>query len=159
MIASYVKALPGFTGDARLYRCDPPLDGHGYVVVSAVNAMYTGPETYIFPSDPNGRVTDWGRVEWEFPGQPGSRSGADERRILRERRRVMPVPRSPLEGRYLTRAEFALVQAKAGVTIAQLRGWQRRHACLNAAVEKRIDAAVAAVVAMRGETRLEDDDG
>jgi hypothetical protein len=42
-------------GHARLYRVTPPLadfDGnlHDYVVVSAVEVPYEGPETYIFPA-------------------------------------------------------------------------------------------------------------
>lgn len=72
----------------------------------------------------------------------------------------MPLPHSPMEGRYLTHAEFALVVAKSGATPAQVRGWQRRHACLNSAVEKRIDAAVDEIVNGRGDAKLEGgDDG
>ena len=60
--------LPDFNGHAALYRCEPPLQDydenkHEYVVVSAVHdsCIY---ETYIFPSDITGAVTDW----LELPG-------------------------------------------------------------------------------------------
>lgn len=65
------ERIKGFRGDARLYRLDPPLthndyfDGeitHEYVVVSAANDPYSGPETYIFPADEKGNVTSWGEL-------------------------------------------------------------------------------------------------
>ena len=72
--------LPNFTGDARLYRVEPPIsldnewdedasdETSEYVVVSAVVAMFSGPETYIFPADADGRVTDWGELRGSFRG-------------------------------------------------------------------------------------------
>lgn len=71
----------------------------------------------------------------------------------------MPIPHSPLSGRYLTREEFAIVCARAKVTPPQLRNWQRKGALINAAVEKRIDAAVDEIVNGRGDAKLEDGDG
>ena len=72
----------------------------------------------------------------------------------------MPIPRSHLDGRYLTAVEFEMVRASAKVSPGQLRNWQRRHACLNPAVEKRIDAAVDEIVNGRGDAKLEGgDDG
>ncbi len=63
--ATLVRAhLSGFYGDASLYRLDPPLEGSALVAVSATVAPYTGPETYIFPANSDGSVTDWG----ELPG-------------------------------------------------------------------------------------------
>ena len=67
--AIFVKSLIGFSGEARLYRCDPPMEGHEYVVVSATGTFYgVGPETYIFPGDANGEVTDWGELDGSFRG-------------------------------------------------------------------------------------------
>jgi hypothetical protein len=63
--ATLVKTLDGFNGDARLYRVDPPLEGNEFVVVSAVFA-YSGPETYIFPSDADGEVVSWSELEGSF---------------------------------------------------------------------------------------------
>lgn len=72
--------LPDFAGDAALYRCDPPMQCDyyrdaeyvktttEYVVVSAVNALFTGPETYIFPADTEGNVTSWLELEGSFRG-------------------------------------------------------------------------------------------
>lgn len=36
--------------------------GARFFVVSSVNAMFTGPETLVFPADENGEVTSRGRV-------------------------------------------------------------------------------------------------
>ena len=57
------------TGEMRLYKLDPPLDGSvAYVVVSATVAMFSGPETYIFPADSDGEITDWGELEGSYRG-------------------------------------------------------------------------------------------
>jgi hypothetical protein len=56
-------------GDARHYRTDPPLDGHEYVIVSAVVVEYGyGPETYIFPATATGTVADWGELSGSYRG-------------------------------------------------------------------------------------------
>ena len=53
----------------RTYRLDPPMEAlHEYVVVSAVVAPVTGPETYIFEGDADGNVTDWGELPGSFRG-------------------------------------------------------------------------------------------
>lgn len=73
--------------DARLYRLDPPLAAkdwdtgemvsHEYVRTSATVVMFSGPETYIFPADENGEVTDWGELEGSYKG------GLDHEEALR----------------------------------------------------------------------------
>ncbi len=52
----------------RTYRLDPPLDGSEYVVVSAVVALYSGPETYIFPADETGHITGYGELDGSYRG-------------------------------------------------------------------------------------------
>lgn len=90
MIATYIKDQNDFQGDARLYRVDPPMKGerfdddtdkyetatHVYVIVSAVVAFGQGPETYIFPADAEGKVTNWGELDGSFKG------GLDHARAL-----------------------------------------------------------------------------
>lgn len=56
-----------FSGDARLYRLSEPLEGHTHVIVSAVASVYVT-ETYIFPADESGEVTDWGELPGSFRG-------------------------------------------------------------------------------------------
>ena len=68
MKATFIKELEGFNGEAKMYRLDPQLEGHELVAVSAVIAMFSGPETYIFPCDENGVVTDWGELNGSFRG-------------------------------------------------------------------------------------------
>lgn len=82
-IATFVKQMEGFTGDARLYKLSEaaPVDGDeqgttDYVVVSATVARYGGPETYIFPADEAGDVTSWLEMEGSFRG------GLDHARAL-----------------------------------------------------------------------------
>ena len=39
-----------------------------HVIVSAVVAMFSGPETYIFPANDKGEITDWGELDGSFKG-------------------------------------------------------------------------------------------
>lgn len=70
-----IKYLPkeDWQGDARLYQCNPPMkddrdNNHEYVVISATNVMFSGPETFIFSSDKNGKVTKWGELNGSTKG-------------------------------------------------------------------------------------------
>jgi hypothetical protein len=76
--ATPLKTLDHFTGEAVLYRLDPPLpDSGAYVVVSATVAPFSGPETYIFTANEDGEVTEW----LELPGS--FRGGLDHEQALR----------------------------------------------------------------------------
>ena len=61
--ATKVKDLENPKAMQSLYRLSDRLRGFDYVVVSAVLAPYVH-ETYIFGSDKNGEVLEWG----ELPG-------------------------------------------------------------------------------------------
>jgi hypothetical protein len=63
-IAHKIKSLDGSRGEAILFRMEPPLDGHEYVVVTD---MFI-PETYIFGADPDGTVLDWCELPGSFQG-------------------------------------------------------------------------------------------
>lgn len=70
--------LPGSNGHAALYRLSEPLipesmdenviDVYEYVVVSAVNVPYSGPETYIFAADSDGNIIDFAELPGSFRG-------------------------------------------------------------------------------------------
>ena len=50
------------------YRCEPPYLGeHAYVRISAAYVLGE-PETYIFPANASGKVTDWGELDDSFKG-------------------------------------------------------------------------------------------
>ena len=71
--AKFVKDVSGFTGIAKLYRVSPPVRFNGqkrasWIIVSGVDAMFSGPETYIFPASAKGEVRDWGELEGSFRG-------------------------------------------------------------------------------------------
>lgn len=69
MQATLIKDnLPEFNGSAALYKLAPPLDGNEFVIVSAAEAPYTGPETYIFPASEDGQITDWCELDGSFRG-------------------------------------------------------------------------------------------
>lgn len=81
MQVEFVKNLTGtWKGDARLYKVTPPVpykrDGYSikhkqhssYIVISAVVVMFSDSETYIFPSDKNGEILDWGELPGSFQG-------------------------------------------------------------------------------------------
>ncbi|MEN9491135.1 MAG: hypothetical protein RJA63_1584 [Pseudomonadota bacterium] len=76
-IAQQIKWLDGFNGSAALFNLTPPLlvvgygdvvDTHDFVVVSAADVMFSGPETYIFPADADGNVTNWIELDGSFRG-------------------------------------------------------------------------------------------
>lgn len=59
----------GLRTDGRIYRMEPPLDGHDHVWVSAVFVPFTGPETYIFGWDEGVKdVASWGELEGSYRG-------------------------------------------------------------------------------------------
>lgn len=74
--AKFVKDIGGFTGSAKLYRVSPPVTfSNGtenrktnYIVVSATVAMFSGPETYLFPADNNGKVLGWEELDGSYRG-------------------------------------------------------------------------------------------
>lgn len=66
--ATFVCDLVGWNGRAKLYRVDPPHEGVEHVVVSAVSAPFSGPETYIFPADADGNVTSWLELDGSYRG-------------------------------------------------------------------------------------------
>lgn len=87
--ATHVMEASWGAGEAHVYRCEPPMPIHDfdaedhdivdcssesgcptteYVWVSAANVMYSGPETYIFACDHEGRVTNWGELPGSFKG-------------------------------------------------------------------------------------------
>lgn len=64
--ATKVKEMEGWQGDAAVYRLDPPLDAHEFVVVSSVTLgislpNYRSSETMVFPSDGED-ATDFGEL-------------------------------------------------------------------------------------------------
>jgi len=77
-VAKKIKDLDGWTGRAALYQCDPPMEEHSWddeevashewVIASAAYAMFSGPETYLFPSNEKGEVVDWGELPGSFKG-------------------------------------------------------------------------------------------
>lgn len=66
------ERLPNFNGHANLYWLDPPMEYEDktieYVVVSATNVIFSGPETYIFAADSQGEVEDWEDLPGSFQG-------------------------------------------------------------------------------------------
>lgn len=69
MQATLIKDnLPEFNGSAALYKLDPPLDGNEFVIISAAEVPYTGPETYIFPASEDGQIAEWMELDGSFRG-------------------------------------------------------------------------------------------
>lgn len=71
------RTNPGIV-QQTLYRLNPPITWTDYlydteresehVFVSAANVLFSGPETYIFPCDETGKVTDWGELHGSLKG-------------------------------------------------------------------------------------------
>lgn len=86
--ASFIKTIPGMQGDMRLYRVEPPMEGEDrgdgpvptfeHVAVSAAVVPFgSGPETYIFGCDSEGRDIDFAELDGSFRG------GLDHAQALR----------------------------------------------------------------------------
>lgn len=72
--------LGGFNGSAKLwhlsepvpygwdYETEEPEGTTEFVVTSAVVAMFSGPETYIFPASSTGEVVSWGEMDGSYRG-------------------------------------------------------------------------------------------
>lgn len=72
--ATLVCKLSGFRGDARLYSLSEPMKDDNdvevdHVIVSAVVAFGGEPETYIFPSNAEGKVLSWLEMDGSFRGE------------------------------------------------------------------------------------------
>ena len=74
--ATFIKEITVWAGHAKLYKLDPPMNTDHYdggkkttthVVVSAACVMGM-PETYIFATDDNGKVANWGALEGSEKG-------------------------------------------------------------------------------------------
>src|SRR3982751_1820931 len=78
--AKKIATLEGWHGIAHVFELDPPIE-YGwddddrattqYVIVSAADVMFTGPETYIFAAEKQGDifdVADWGELPGSFRG-------------------------------------------------------------------------------------------
>lgn len=75
--ATFIKQLERWRGDARLYKLSEPMAyGWGdeeaeeteYVIVSAVIAPFSGPETFIFPAREDGSAIDYLELDGSFQG-------------------------------------------------------------------------------------------
>jgi hypothetical protein len=63
-IATRVKTITGWQGDAALYKLQPPLEHGPFVIVSAVDlpiriTSYRTSETMIFPANEKGNEVDF----------------------------------------------------------------------------------------------------
>lgn len=76
--AKWLKDCKGFTGSASLYELSEPVEygwsdkgpkpTTSYVIVSATHALYTEPETYIFPANQEGEILDWSELDGSYRG-------------------------------------------------------------------------------------------
>lgn len=66
VIPDYYGPSTGFNW--CLWKMDPPHEGCEFVRSSAADTIDHGPETYLFPCDNEGNVTDWGELEGSFVG-------------------------------------------------------------------------------------------
>ena len=68
--ATLITIKPWSRGEYRLYRLSEPLKGHEFVMVSAIYIAFGTylPETYIFPSNEAGTITDWSELPGSIQG-------------------------------------------------------------------------------------------
>lgn len=76
-----VRDLTGFTGHAALYELSEPV-GYDmdwdtettsketcFVVISAADVMFSGPETYIFAANSDGEIVNWSELDGSYRGE------------------------------------------------------------------------------------------
>ena len=73
MKATFIKTVRSMVGDGRLFQLSPPMRSEGrdpieFVVVSAVDIAYSGPETYIFEADEYGTIVNFAELRGSFRG-------------------------------------------------------------------------------------------
>ena len=78
MEAEFVRDLENFTGSAKLWKLSSTYRVTDYteevtafadfVITSATNVPFSGPETYVFPASPEGEVLSWSELEGSFQG-------------------------------------------------------------------------------------------
>lgn len=70
--AKFLRGLD-WTGDARVYHLSEPHEGASLVIVSATDAPFSGPETYLFPATEEslekGDPSSWGELGGSFRGR------------------------------------------------------------------------------------------
>lgn len=52
-----------------LWEVMPRIEGHKYVITSASNVEFTGPETYMFAADEKGNIVDWCELPASYRGE------------------------------------------------------------------------------------------
>jgi hypothetical protein len=76
-VALIRENLPDFHGTANLYRvleANDTFKAGDHFVASATDVPFSGPEVYLFRTDPTGKVTDWS----ELPGSSRGTLDIDE---------------------------------------------------------------------------------
>lgn len=80
MEATFVRDMPTIRTGAtqKLWKLTEPYTVRGwgdepdqtteYVITSAVNALFSGPETYVFPANKQGEVIDFCEIDGSFRG-------------------------------------------------------------------------------------------
>lgn len=51
-----------------LWEVFPRIEGNKFVITSISSVMFTGPETYVFPSNDKGEIVDWGELPGSYRG-------------------------------------------------------------------------------------------
>ena len=68
-MSKFVTKIKDVNNRQVLWKAEPPLDGHEYIVTSQSNVMFTGAETYIFPADKDGKIIDYGGLRGSYRGE------------------------------------------------------------------------------------------
>ena len=63
------RKIKNLNGRQILWEVTPKIDGHKYVVTSASNIEFTGPETYMFAADEKGNIVDWCELPASYRGE------------------------------------------------------------------------------------------
>ena len=68
MMNKVAYKIKEFPNNKILWEVLPRIDGNKYVLTSATNVQFSGPETYMFAADEKGNIIDWCELPGSYRG-------------------------------------------------------------------------------------------
>ncbi len=64
----FAKKIKNISETQILWSVFPRINGHKWIITSAKDIPFTGPETYMFGADENGHIVEWDELEGSYRG-------------------------------------------------------------------------------------------
>lgn len=67
-MSKFATKIKDLSDNKILWEVLPRIEGNKYVVTSASNVLFSGPETYMFAADEEGEIIDWCELPGSYRG-------------------------------------------------------------------------------------------